>query len=393
LFKKTLPSAASFMQLKVSSKAVRAQALAVIHSAQKAGRPQRQRLDFIALALHGKSAGFGKIVTMIDDLVTLLRKEQGDDDSKKDECAVEFDKADDKKKGLEQSIADIQAAMGDAEETIAGLADEIKGLDEGIKALDKSVAEATEQRKEENANYKSLMANNGAAKELMGFAKNRLNKFYNAKLYVAPAKRELSEEDRITVNMGGSLAPTPAPGGIAGTGVTVLAQVQAHAQLDDEAAPPPAPEAPGPFKKKTEESTGVIAMIDLLIKDLDKEMTVAEADEKNAQAEYEQTMADAKEKRATDSKSLEDKESAKADATEALEGHKEDKASTSKELGGVMETISALHTECDWLLQYYDARKEARAAEVDSLTNAKAVLNGADYSFVQTGTRHFLARN
>jgi hypothetical protein len=57
------------------------------------------------------------------------------------------------------------------------------------------------------------------------------------------------------------LAPTEAPGGIAGTGATVLADVSAHAP------PAPPPQAPGAYKKSGEESNGVIAMIDLLIKD------------------------------------------------------------------------------------------------------------------------------
>merc|ERR1719408_901002 len=106
------------------------------------------------------------------------------------------------------------------------------------------------------------MAASTAAKELLGFAKNRLNKFYNPKLYKAPPKRKLSEEERITLNNGGTLAPTAAPGGIAGTGVTVLASVSAHV------APPP--ETAAAFSKKSEESNGVIAMIDLMIKDLTK---------------------------------------------------------------------------------------------------------------------------
>merc|ERR1712187_430035 len=99
---------------------------------------------------------------------------------------------------------------------------------------------ATEQRKEENKEYTELMANDAAAKEILGFAKNRLKKFYNPKLYKAPPKRVLSEEDRITVSMGGTLAPTAAPGGIAGTGITVLADVSEHSF----AKPPPPPEAP-----------------------------------------------------------------------------------------------------------------------------------------------------
>jgi len=69
------------------------------------------------------------------------------------------------------------------------------------------------------------MASDSAAKEILGFAKNRLNKFYNPKLYKAPPKRELTDEDRATLAAGGTLAPTAAPGGIPGTGVTVLAAV------------------------------------------------------------------------------------------------------------------------------------------------------------------------
>merc|ERR1719373_997372 len=100
------------------------------------------------------------------------------------------------------------ALASDSIETLTG---EIAALEADIKALDKSVAEATGDRKQENADFTELMANDRAAKELLGFAKNRLNKFYNPKLYVAPPKQELSEEDRIVVNFGGTAPPTPAP--------------------------------------------------------------------------------------------------------------------------------------------------------------------------------------
>merc|ERR1719359_2451985 len=162
-------------------------------------------------------------------------------------------------------------------ENIAAAESDIKALEDSIKALDKSVADATEQRKDENEDFTELMASDSAAKELLGFAKNRLNKFYNPTLYKAPPKRELTDEDRATLAAGGTLAPTEAPGGIAGTGVTVLSQIKAHGA----AAPPPPPEAPGAYKKKSGESGGVIAMIDLLVKDLDKEMTVAKAEEED----------------------------------------------------------------------------------------------------------------
>merc|ERR1719350_1781766 len=187
--------------------------------------------------------------------------------------------------------------------------------------------------------------------------------------------------------MGGELS-TAAPSGIAGTGIAVLSQVSLHRQHKDAPAPPPATWKA--YATKSGENNGVIAMMDLLIGDLDKEMTEAETDEKNSQSDYEQMMKDSAAKRTSDSKALTAKGSAKADTEAALQAHTEQKADGSKELMATMKYISSLHAECDWLLQYFDARKEARADEVESLKNAKAVLSGADYALLQT-QRGFLS--
>jgi len=315
-----------------------------------------------------------------------LKTEQNDDDHKKEYCAKQFDLSDDKKKSLERSVSDLETAISDAKEGIARTTEDIAALEATIKATDKAVADATEQRKEENEDFQGLMASDSAAKEILGFAKNRLNKFYNPSQYKAPPKRELTDEDRATLAAGGTLAPTAAPGGIAGTGVTVLADVSEHGV----AKPPPPPEAPGAYKKKSGESGGVIAMIDLIVKDLDKEMTVAKAEEKDAQGDYEQMMKDSASKRADDSKSLANKEGALADMKAQLENDTDGLASTNKELGATVQYINSLHAECDWLLKYFDVRKEARTSEIDALGKAKAVLSGADISLVQMKSKKFL---
>jgi len=206
----------------------------------------------------------------------------------------------------------------------------------------------------------------------LNFAKNRLAKFYDPKLYKPPAKRELSEEQRITLNLGGTLAPTAAPGGIAGTGITVA--------LQEKVAPPPPPATFGAYAKQSQQNNGVMEMINLLVADLDKQMTEARAEEKDGQADYETMMKEAAQKRADDSKSLDDQESALANTQAALQEHQDGKKSTENELSATNEYIASLHSECDWLIKYFSARQEARASEVDSLMNAKAVLNGADFS-------------
>jgi len=386
LFKKTLPSAASLMQVQLSLKDSRRAALSLLKRVLKSSGEKNPKLEMLMLALKGRKIGFEKVIKMIDDMITTLKVEQADDEAKKEYCGTAFDQADDKKKGLERAVSDLEIAIENANEDITKLGEEIDALKAGIKELDKMVVEATEQRKEENEDFKELMASDTAAKELMKFAKNRLNKFYNPKLYKAPPKAELSREDRIAVNMGGTAPPTAAPGGIAGTGIAVFIQTR-------NVAPPPPPESFGPYTKKSEDSMGVMAMMDLLIADLDKEMTEAETEEKDAQADYETTMRDSAEKRTKDSKLLGEKESAKAELEADLETNTEDKASTAKELMGTLRYIQSLHNECDWLLKYFDVRKEARASEIDALGKAKAVLAGADYSLLQTKSAGFLWRS
>merc|ERR1719378_229057 len=116
-------------------------------------------------------------------------------------------------------------------------------------------------------------------------------------------------------------------------------------------------------------------------------MTEAKTTESNAQEDYEQTMKDSAEKRAEDTKALADKEKAKAQLSADMEAHTEEKAATTKTLMATLEFIQSLHGECDWLIQYFEVRKEARTGEIDSLKTAKSVLSGADFSLLETGRR------
>merc|ERR1719181_394040 len=179
LFKKTLPGASSFLQTKVTAEEVRKEALQAL-----AGHTGVQ-LDLISLALRGKKVNFDKVIKMVDDMVALLKKEQQDDDDKKELCEMQLDKAEDDLKVLETTIADLEKSLADGKEEIATLTEEIAALTKGLEVLDKQVEEAMVNRREENEDYESLMANNGAALEIIGMAKNRMNKFYNPAMYEA----------------------------------------------------------------------------------------------------------------------------------------------------------------------------------------------------------------
>merc|ERR1719450_244086 len=108
--------------------------------------------------------------------------------------------------------------------------------------------------------------------------------------------------------------------------------------------------------------------MEMMQKDLASDMKDAEADEQMAQKEYEELMTDSAATRAQSAKSITDKEATK-----------ESKALTVESLEDIALTVNHLHTSCDFILENYDTRKEARSNESESLKNSKSVLSGADF--------------
>jgi len=372
LFKKTLPSpSGSFIEVDHNSAVVRSRAIAAIQAATTSPRGKSLHLNFVLLALRGKKIGLEAIIKMLDGMVVSLQTEEAQDVSKKAYCSKELDISNDKKTGLEGSISDVEIAMDDTRETVSAISEDIKTLQDGIQDLDKSVAEATEQRKAEAQEFTELMAADRAAKEVLTFGRNRLNKYYNPSLYVPPPKKEMSEQERIASAIGGEVL------------MQLHADVFVHTTLRGRDAPPPPPDAIQAFKKQSESSTGVIAMINLLLTDLDKEIVRHEEEEKQAQEDYQTVMKDSAEKRKTDTVSINQKESVKADVEDELQKHKKEHKSLKDELGATLMFMHSLHAECDFLLKYYNVRKEARDAEIEELNKSKMILKGADLSLAQ----------
>merc|ERR1719174_1503212 len=335
LFKKTLPSA-SFLQVQVTAKELQKQALQALSGARsKNGRQGDTNLAFISLMLHGKKVNFDKVIKMIDDMVVLLGEEQVADDKKKAYCLDEFDKADDKKKELSRTISDLEKVITEDKEAVTTLTEEIKALEEGILKMDREVAGATKQRKTEHEEFTATLASNQAAKKLIEMAKNRMNKFYNPKLAKFIQTQEASTD-------------------------------------------------------RKQESSGVIAMMDELKAELVAEIQEMEFNEKDAQEEYEAMVTDAADKRAADTKSVEEKNFQKAGLEDEIVKNGDAKAGTEAELMATKQYEMDLHTDCDFLLQNFETRKEARTNEIDAMKKAKAVLSGADFSLVQTSTRRLV---
>jgi hypothetical protein len=388
LFKKTAfvqQQGMRFLQ-KDSNLSVARRARHLVVSLMQTGRSNESQLAFLAAALQSKKVDFSKITGMVEGMVGVLEKEQGDDDAQKGFCDSELAKSAKDKADTEDKLASLAAAIDEMSAASATLKDEIAGLQGEIKALDKAVAEATETRKSEHAAFLQAQAENQAATQLVEAARNRLFKVYRPNMYKEEQRRELTEEERIAVSAG---APDPRDAeeaaeeaerqrsSIAGTGISspVFAQIRAASNV----VPPPPPETFGAYQKKDTKSNGVIGLMDMMVDDLKRDHTEAKHAEETAQKDYERLMSTSQKSREQMAKSITEKESADAEYMEKLENAKTDQASTTDALQKLHEFIAGLHADCDFLVENYDVRKEARTNEVEGLKNAKAVLSGASF--------------
>merc|ERR1719230_1822763 len=114
---------------------------------------------------------------------------------------------------------------------------------------------------------------------------------------------------------------------------------------------------------------GVLALMDMLVKDLRHDVKSGEQEEADAQKEYEELMKTSSETRAQKAKSITDKEESKAVLEGKLMQAKEGKALTDEQAENIKNQLSNLHSSCDFIIENFDLRKEARTNEIESLRN------------------------
>jgi len=121
--------------------------LAILDHGKARWKIPEPHVDFIALALQGKSGGtFDKVIGMIDEMVAILAEKQKADDGKKVYCESELDATEDQKKSLDHKVDDLGVVPEDAKSMVATLTEEIEALVASIKALDKEPHVAASKR-------------------------------------------------------------------------------------------------------------------------------------------------------------------------------------------------------------------------------------------------------
>merc|ERR1719440_882887 len=114
-----------------------------------------------------------------------------------------------------------------------------------------------------------------------------------------------------------------------------------------------------------------------IIEESKEEEKAAISSENDANAAYAEYVAD-------NSKAVEDMSKSVINKSEELAKVDENKAiaegnlrATEADLLSLLKNYQTLHTDCDFLLKYFDVRQQKRAEEVEALQQAKAIFSGA----------------
>jgi exonuclease VII small subunit len=295
--------------------------------------------SLVLLANKAAIDAFGKVVSAIDEMTTSLKKEMEDEVKHQRFCTKELTENEAGQEEKKDHIEDITAEMEDNTATVDTLKNEIAELQKQVGEMKVQVKRASEDREKANKIFQQAVADQRATQNILNKVYKRLAQVYSAK--------EKPAGNATLVQQGHKVAP-----------------------------PPPA------FKeyKKSDGGGGVLSLVQKIIAEalsLEKETLFAE---QSAQKDYTVFVADSTKSIDADNRSIAAKAKAKARLENDLVNAAADKKATIADLEMLGSYEGQLHLSCDYVLQNFDVRQEARGQEVDALANAKAILSGADFA-------------
>jgi len=337
---------ASFLQVESKTEmGMRSSVAGLLRRAARASNNPKLAL----LAVRAKLDAFTAVKAEIDKLVAEYQQQQKDEIAHKDYCVGELNtntrdtaKFNDKADGLRAKIADL-------EKTIETLAADLKSTQDANAEMELQMKRASESREGENGLFQQTVAEQRLTQQILDKAIERMMQTY--------------QTDKLAVQkMTATLMQAPGAPHIQTSGT--------HTDPGN---------GPAAFKDNAEQNSGgnrVIAMLDEVMADSKKTEDEAIASENDSQQAYENFMKDSNKSLEQNLKSIANMQASKAKAEESLSTSKSDLMSTVQTLSDLNDVAADLHKSCDYILNNFDARQAARAAEIDAMNEAKAILSG-----------------
>jgi hypothetical protein len=292
-------------------------------AAMKSGDAQLSKLSSKV-----KLLDFSEIKKAIDDMMAELKTTQKEEAEKYEFCTSEI-KANEKETAAKTDLkADLETKIEDLTSTISTLTDEIAALKAEIAQTNVEMKAASQTREAENKDFQVTVADQKATQAILAKAKERMSAFYA----LMQTKQTQPKQGTYSKHGGGNM---------------------------------------------------IISMLDGIIAesaDVEKKALNAENESQKA---YEEYIADSNAAVAAASTSIANKTGAMAMADKDKIAATESRDHTIQDLLLLGEHNVALHQDCDFLIKNFEVRQSARAEEIESLFNAKAIFSGANFGFLQ----------
>jgi len=317
----------------------REQAKAVILKAARTTKDSR----LVALASSTSKAGNGleKVIKMIDQMLELLKKEEEEDLKIKEDCEKTRAKDTGDAVVLSREMDDLSDKVEKLESEIEDIVKEVEEKTEEIKEIKKELKEATKIREEETAEFKQNKKDDEEAAVLVGNAKKVLTDFYKENAF-------LQQQPQFVSKAG-------------------------------DAPPPPPKTWDEPYKGKQEQSQGIVEILELIEEDIKDDISNAEKAEKEAQDKYDK-LKEESEKSINDLEEAVDKlNKDKATKEDDVADAKSERQTKEGELKSLLKKIKEVEPGCDFFAVNFKTRSANRTLEIEGLTKAKAILEGAKF--------------
>jgi len=314
------------------------------HLRDLAGKHNDVRLAALSVSMRFRSQGhFDEVVDGIDKIISDLHKENDMDLKVKEDCEDDRNSNTKMAKNAAYEIDQETALIVRKEAEIDAKNAEIARLQDEKKELQLQRDEATVNRAKEKSEYDEAKATDEAAVALIGKAKDALAKFY-------------------TDNSLAAFAQIGQPAVTAG------------------AAPPPPPTTwSEPYGGAKGETNGIQSIMQMILDDVNKDITTATAEETKAIANYDAFMAETKAQIEKIDSDVSDLEGEIGDAELAIKDARAARGDKKKIMDEALMYLRSIAEGCDFMAANFELRKANREAETDGLLEAEAALTGGSF--------------
>lgn len=298
----------------------------VMRRLMQVGRKHKD-MALLSLAVRVRLDAFTKVKESMSKMMAVLKKQQAEEYDKWEECKKEIDETEDDIKEATDTKKDLAEKHQDLRNTLAELKVNSNNLNTEVADMEVELKKAGEARKTENMLFQTSISDQRATVHILQTAYGKLQAFY-AKSSLLQTRQEQPETEEYS---------------------------------------------------KSSNAGGVMQLLAKIIGDAESEGAALAKSESHAQAAYAEFVKDT-----TDSINAA-REALGKDAKQAAEitaeNSETDEAKTAndQDIAKFQKLLMGTHQSCDYLLKNFNARQKARSEEMDAISEATAILSGADF--------------